>query len=664
MKNIILSLLLGFTVLNFGQTTDTIKNHTFKLDEVIISTAFNKLQSQNVMKVEHQKIKDLQKNGANTLIDGLTTVAGISQVSTGIAIGKPIIRGLGYNRVLTYTQGIRLENQQFGDEHGLGLNDSGIESVEIIKGPASLLYGSDAMGGVLFFNPEKFAEPNLFKADFSQKYLTNTLGSKTDLGLKYSKTNWSFLVRGAYDTHSDYENPENNRLTNSRFNETDFKTAIGYKNSKISSIIRYNFNKLDIGIPENGIDEQTITKNTEFPRQGITNNLISFNNIINLKNSKIDANFGYINNDRKEFEDNYTPILNWKLNTFSYDIKYHLPKKEHLQTIFGISGMSQTNTNFGEEFLIPDATTTDFGVFGTTNFDWKKNTIQVGIRFDNRKIDTKTHGIFGDDGYLEALNKNYNSINAMLGYKYNIENNLIFRLNIATGFRTPNLSELTSNGVHEGTFRYEIGNKNLNTEQNIQTDINLEYKNSHFEFFINGFYNTINNYVYLSPDGSQINGFDVYNYLQNNANLYGGEIGIHFHPHPIDWLHFETSFDTTTAKKSDGEYLPLIPANKWNNNIRTDFKIKNWLEDGYFLLNISTTFNQNNVSNFETKSNDYTLLNIGTGGKIKWSDIVFNFSINANNLFNKTYISHLSRLKNDGIPNIGRNIIFGINFNL
>ena len=121
------------------------------MDEVIISTAFNKLQAQNVMKVEHESIKSLQQKGITTLIEGLTTIPGVSQISTGASIGKPVIRGLSSNRVLVYSQGVRLENQQFGDEHGLGLNDSGIESVEVIKGPASLLYGSDALGGVLYF---------------------------------------------------------------------------------------------------------------------------------------------------------------------------------------------------------------------------------------------------------------------------------------------------------------------------------------------------------------------------------------------------------------------------------------------------------------------------------------------------------------------------------
>jgi len=194
--------------------------------------------------------------------------------------------------------------------------------------------------------------------------------------------------------------------------------------------------------------------------------------------------------------------------------------------------------------------------------------------------------------------------------------------------------------------------------------LNLEYKNSHFEFFANAFYNHINNYIYTSPTGAVIDENDVFDYIQNNAKLYGGEIGLHFHPHPLDWLHFETSFETVTGKKQNDDSLPLIPANNWNNTIRTEFKIKNWLDDGFASLNLSTTFNQNKVSGFETKSNGYTLVNFGFGGTVKLGKTAFDVNLNANNLFDKTYIAHLSRLKNDGVPNIGRNIVLGLNFDL
>ncbi len=655
-------------IINISSASKTLnivlENTIFQIDEIIVSTAFNKLQSQNVMKVEHATTKDFQQKGATTLIEGISQIPGLSQISTGVSIGKPVIRGLSANRVLVYSQGVRLENQQFGEEHGLGLNDAGIESVEVIKGPASLLYGSDAMGGVLYFNPERFADANTVKSDFGQRYFSNTQGFSTNFGVKTSGEKWKFLARGSQTAHADYQTPSLGRVTNSRYNETDFKIAVGYNDKNLSSTLRYNFNKLDIGIPENGIAEQTTNKTSDFPKQGVSNKLLSWNNVLFFGNSKLDFDLGYIANDRSEFAETNAPDINWRLNTLNYNVKYHAPKIGKLESIIGIQGMRQTNTNFGNEFLIPNATTTDFGAFVTTNYQWNTNVLQAGLRFDNRKLLTEAKGTPGDEGSFVAIDRKFDSFNASLGYKTNLQQNLTLRLNVASGFRAPNLAELTSNGVHEGSLRYEIGNANLKNEQNVQVDLNLEYANSHFEFFVNGFYNHINNYIFVAPTGNQQNGFDEYVYNQQNAKLFGGEAGIHFHPHPLDWLHFESSFQNVTATKQNGEYLPLIPANVLNNTIKTDFKIKKWLSQGFASFNVSHTFAQNNNSSFETKTLDYTLVNLGLGGYIKLGNKAFNFNLNANNLLNKTYISHLSRLKNDGIPNIGLNVVAGVNFNL
>ncbi len=653
----------NFQVSEDGIQADIILQEDVHLmDEVIISTAFNKLQSQNVMKVEHESIKSLQQKGITTLIEGLTTIPGVSQISTGASIGKPVIRGLSSNRVLIYSQGVRLENQQFGDEHGLGLNDSGIESVEVIRGPASLLYGSDALGGVLYFIPEKFANSNSIKADIDQKYYSNTEGSSTSLGVKGSTDKWKFLGRGSYSTHSDYEIPGGEKVTNTRYNELDLKGGIGYNTQKVSSIFRYNFNRLDLGMPENGIAEQSSSKKTMFPRQAVDNHILSLHNKIFFKNSSIDADFGYIMNYRQEFEDSPEAALDMHLRTFNYDLKYNFPKTSKIEMIAGIQGMHQKNGNFGEEFLIPNATTNDFGVFGTANYEWGKSAVQAGLRYDHRNLSSEANGILGEEGSFKALNLDFDSFNASLGYKTDLTKNLLLRLNLASGFRAPNLAELTSNGVHEGTNRYEIGDSNLEKEQNFQVDLNLEYNSEHFEFFANAFYNYIDNYIYAAPSAAMIEDYVVFNYTQDNARLYGGEVGFHFHPHPLDWLHIESSFESVTAKKAGGNYLPLIPANTWSNTIRTEFGIREWLSSGYARVNATSNFAQTNTDLNETNSPAYTLINAGFGGKIKMTNNSCDFSVSANNIFDKEYISHLSRLKIDEIPNIGRSIILGLKF--
>lgn len=637
------------------------ESHSHHIEEVVVSTAFKKVQSQNVMKVEHSSIKDLQQKGAATLMEGLTSIPGVANVSTGTSIGKPVIRGLSGNRVLVYTQGVRLENQQFGEEHGLGLNDSGIESVEVIKGPASLLYGSDALGGVLFFNPEKFAKSNSYQADFSEKLFSNTRGSNTSFGLRTSGDKFKFLVRGAYNNHGDYKIPNDSLVTNSRYEETDVKMGLSFNGTAYTTTLRYNLNQLNLGLPSE-IGNQTFRRDPDFPRQGVLSQIASWHNTIYLKKSKIEANLGYISNNRKEFEDSTIPILHMHLNTLNYDLKYYFPKLGKLETIVGLQGMGQTNKNSGVEFLIPDANTKDIGVLLTSNYEWKTNVLQAGIRFDKRKITSEEHGINGEEGYFQPLQKDFKSFNASLGYKTNILQNLKLRLNVASGFRAPNLAELSSNGVHEGSNRYEIGNGSLKNEQNIQTDLNLEYGNSHLEIFANGFYNRVANYIFISPNGTQIDGFNVYDYVQSDAMLYGGEVGIHWHPHPVDWLHWTSTFETVTGKQQNGLFLPLIPANKFNNTLKTNFKLGKYVKEGYASVSVETVLAQQKISAFETFTPDYSLVNLALGGDVTIAKSKFNLNLNMTNALNRTYISHLSRLKSDGIPNMGRNIVFGINF--
>lgn len=636
-----------------------------EMEEVIISTPFHQLQSENVMKVERANVSELNRKGAITLSDGITQIAGVESLTTGVGIGKPVIRGLSSNRVLVYTQGIRLENQQYGDEHGLGINSKGIASVEVIKGPASLLYGSDAIGGVLYLNPENYASSNTTKAEVDADYYSNTLGYQGSLMAKSSAEKLKFLIRGSYASHSDYKTGENSRVANTRFNEKDLKTGIAYQNSKYKADLRYNFNQSNIGIPE-GIGIQSKSKTPLLPFQEINNHIVSLNNKLFLTNSNIDLKIGYQFNNRKEFEEDdgdqeideisNKPALEMHLESLSYNLKYNLPKFGKFETIFGVQGMHQTNTNFGKELLIPNASTTDFGFFGTSHYHLESWDFQAGLRYDTRKIKSEEFGNMDSEEFIEALNRSFSSLNGAFGIKYQYRNKIIARLNLASGFRAPNLSELTSNGVHEGTNRYEIGNPNLNNEQNLQVDLALEWRGKHLEAFANAFHNSIDDYIFISPTGEQIEGNPVFLYTQDNAKLYGGEVGIHLHPHPLDWLHLESSFESITGKRNNRQFLPLIPANSLTNTFRIEFEEGSFLFDKYVFIRLKNTLNKTEVSAFESRTGGYSLLGAGLGGAIKAGKSKISIAISGNNLTNKTYISHLSRLKTDGISNIGRNI--------
>lgn len=659
-----LSFKLSF-VKNETITKDIIlKESAVEMEEVIISTPFHKLQSENVMKVERITTEQLTKNGAVNLSQGISNMAGVSTVSTGNGIGKPVIRGLSSNRVLTYTQGVRLENQQFGDEHGLGISGNGIESVEVIKGPASLLYGSDAIGGVLYLNPEGFATNNETEVDGIGTYFSNTKGFNSSIGAKTSGEKVKLLVRGSRASFSDYETGDEYRVTNTRYNEYDIKTGIRFQDKRLKSTLRYNYNRSNIGIPEE-IGAQNTSKELLLPFQEIDNHILSLDNSLFFNNSSLDIKTGYLFNDRREFDESADEAaLRLKLNTFTYDVKYNLPELGHFTTIVGVQGMLQDNKNFGEEILIPNAKKVDFGVFATTHLHLKDWDFQGGLRLDTRKIKTEDARNPQDEDFIPSIDKDYNSFNVALGAKYNFSETFTGRLNLASGFRAPNLAELTSNGVHEGTNRYEIGNPDLNNEQSFQTDLAFEYRSEHFEAFANGFYNTINNYIFISPTGDVIEDNHVFNYVQNGAKLFGGEIGFHLHPHPLDWLHWESSFETVKGELKEGGNLPLIPANTLNNTIRLELNDGGFLKSPYSFITLENIFAQNNASEFETTTKGYNLLSLGFGATVKWDKIEFNWGVNATNITNESFINHLSRLKADEILNPGRSINFNLGFTL
>src|SRR5690606_23878939 len=243
--------------------------------------------------------------------------------------------------------------------------------------------------------------------------------------------------------------------------------------------------------------------------------------------------------------------------------KYNLPEMGKFETIIGLQGMFQNNKNEGKEILIPDANTTDVGLLATSHYHLEKLDIQAGIRFDSRKIESEAARNPLEDDFIPALDKTFTSFTGALGAKMDLFKNFSARVNLASGFRAPNLAELTSNGEHEGTNRYEKGNPNLKNEQNFQADVSLEFRNEHFELFANGFYNGVNDYIFISPTNEMIEESQVFEYLQDDAILYGGEFGLHLHPHPMDWLHFESSFETVTGTSENDKYLPLIPANSF-----------------------------------------------------------------------------------------------------
>ncbi len=624
----------------------------FEMDEVIVSTGANKLQKDNVMKVVHKSAAAMNRKGIQNIMEGIAQIPGVSNLSTGTGIAKPVIRGLSGNRVLVYNQGVRLENYQFGEKHGMGIDAAGIAGVEVIKGPASLLYGSDALGGVIYLIPEKYAPKNSHAYNFSSRFFTNTQGIHNSLGVKASGKYWQYLIRQTYKLNGDYQIPSGQRVVNSANHTDDIKIGIGYKKNAFGSDFRYNYNHTQNGIPLYTADEPNHYKFSG-KYQDLTTNNFSLKNRFKVKQSHVKTNIGF-SQVRRQLVKQAQASIDMQLRTVNADIKWYLPKMNRWEIIAGTQGMLQNNKNYGIHLLLPNAYIANAGIYTNINRSFETGAMQAGLRYDYHYI--KTDSV---DANRPGFSKQLSSITGALGFKKDLINDrMSLRLNIASGFRAPNLAELTSNGEHEG--RIEIGNPDLKNEQNMQVDLNWDYHTTHIEFFVNGFYNQIYNYIYLSPVMQPMNMLPVYQYQQDDAYLYGGEAGLHFHPHPWDWLHVKSSFETVTGIKQDGTYLPLIPADQWKNEFRLINKhLHGSLQKYYWSFELQHFFKARTpAGNGEYPA--YTLLNTNAGMHFAYKKMTGDIFIAVHNLTNKTYISNLSVLREKGIPNQGLNVILGL----
>jgi iron complex outermembrane receptor protein len=282
---------------------------------------------------------------------------------------------------------------------------------------------------------------------------------------------------------------------------------------------------------------------------------------------------------------------------------------------------------------------------------------------------------------FDAVNPIFRGISGGLGAAYQISKKYLVKLNIAKGYRPPNIAELSSNGVHEGTFKYEIGNANLKPESSWEIDAAAAMHRSHVSIELDLFNNRINQFIFARQLNSAIgqdsmrDGFNVFQFQATPVNLNGGELQIDIHPHPWDWLHFENAISYVNARQlkataDSTKYLPNIPAAKINTTVRIDFaKTGNYLKNTYVKIELENVFAQNNVYiayHTETKTPGYQLINLGMGGSIcnaKKQEIA-TVILAITNCTNQVYQSHLSRLKyasmneatnQRGVFNMGRN---------
>lgn len=400
----------------------------------------------------------------------------------------------------------------------------------------------------------------------------------------------------------------------------------------------------------------------DLPSQFVQNHYLLTENKFYLKNNELFFYIGKTSNSLSEFEDEFDlPAMHMTLGNTNYNAMLKTKWSSFFQTVFGFQGMYQRNENAknAEEKLIPDAITYDNGLYGLLKVTYGNWNAEGGVRYDNRLLQTLE--VFNG---MAKLHNRYESFNYSFGVSRTKEQSSL-RGNVSSGFRAPHSSELLADGVHHGSVRYEVGNVNLQNEKATQFDVSYELRSEHLELVVNPFYNRIQDYIYINPTGEIREGYKVFAYTQADfVQLKGGDIGFHYHPHVIaDELHFETSYSYVKADDNFGNAIPMIPQSRINSSLKFEFDSKSTFKLENIVLQHQYFFEQINTAVFETNSPAYHLFNLGVNLKSE-GRLPLTISTGVKNIFNKEYISHLSGLKNIGVPNAGRNIYLSIQVDL
>jgi iron complex outermembrane receptor protein len=583
--------------------------------------------------------KTIDRTSESNIIDVLAkNTPGLTSVKSGPNVSKPFIRGLGYNRVLTLYDGIRQEGQQWGDEHGIEVDAYDIQNAEVIKGPASLMYGTDALAGVVSLFPYKPKLRNGVEGRYISEFQSNN--SLIGNGLRWSivKNKWSFALRSSWRLASNYQNAIDGKVYNTNFNEKNVSSVFGYTSEKAIVSLNASFYDNRQGIPDGSRDSVT----RQFTQQIFNGaaDILELRPIVaeedlnsfkiapihqhiqhfrmyslgdfKLKKGSLDYSLGIQQNRRKEFNQPETPDLaglSLRLNTANYHLKYSFPVVKNVETFLGMNGVYQFNENqAATSFTIPNYQLFDGGIFAYSK--WKKNKFSVcgGIRNDIRSIQfsdfyIQTDSITGFDSQvigLDTVGANlqfpgystlFQGLSASIGVSYFINQNWSMKANVGRGFRAPNITEIASNGLDPGARLIYLGNRNFESEFSLQQDLALLFTSRNVTGEMSLFNNNIQNFIYLALVADSNNqplvdaqGNRTYQYKQAKAQLYGFETWLAFHPENLKALTINGSFSCVYGFNREekyrnqgiqGEYLSLIPPARLFFNTAYFFEFKN-----------------------------------------------------------------------------------------
>jgi iron complex outermembrane receptor protein len=609
--------------------------------------------------------EDVAKLRPTSLGEALEETAGLRNNSSGPAAGKPVIRGLTNNRVLVLDNGQRLEHNQWGDDHFSSVEPAASSRIEVIRGPASVLYGSDAIGGVINIIepdlPDGIGRAPSVHGSVTGGFASGNRQPDGSLTLEGASSGFGYRASVTGRTAENVRTPTYT-LWNSGFHNVGGSGTLGYRGAWGSLKGEYTYRNDRLNL--------TDSDSTATGRAGTDDHRGHVDLSIPMGSSRLEWGVGYERNQRHEWADATTTSEAFGMRQKSYTTEAHLHHAPigPLSGLVGFSGEYTTDVNFGAELLEPDSKAADAALYVFEQTDVGRWNISFGARYDYRHLDVDANADLGNP----AAKLHWSSVTGNLGVLYHVTEPVALVLNVGRGFRSPSTFDLFANGPHEATSTFERGNPNLKTEASLNTDVGLRIQSGSAIAEVGGFVNAIQDFIYTVPANQtdSASGLQIYDVTQGNAVLRGFEAQVEYHP--TSYIHLQGTADYVYGQnRSTALPLPSMPPFRATYTARLEGRSWGRLVSPYFSVGGETNGRQTRMDPAEAvfyadafggqgyHSTAYTLVNLATGFSFPTSGgRTIGFDFELRNALNQAWVDYLSHLKTLAPnPGIGRNFV-------